>query len=149
MEKEILKLITWENLKIVLWILFGSGIVFELSPIKVNPISSILKWVGKKLNKSVEDKINNIEKKVDTVQIDLQDHKVESWRRDILDFADSLMLGKRKTREQYDYVVKLHDNYEKYITERKIDNGQINLAYSYISKKFQECRDNNSFYTGK
>jgi len=144
MEKEIL-----EYIKYGVWILFGSGMLFEISPIKFNPITSTLNWIGKKLNKDVEEKLSMVDKKVDLVQVDLQNHKVESWRRDILEFADSLMMGKRRTREQFDYVVRLHDSYEKYIEERGIDNGQIDLAYKHISKCYQECRDNNSFYTGK
>jgi hypothetical protein len=144
MEKELI-----EYIKYGVWILFGSGFIFEFAPIKFSPISLMLRWIGRKLNKDVEDKINSIEKKVDTVQSDLQNHKVESWRRDILDFANSLMLGKRRTKEDFDNIISLHDKYEKYIEERKIENGQITLAFDYISKKYQECRDSNGFYTGK
>lgn len=136
----------WNVIKFIV----GSGIIIEFVPaIKVNPISSTLKWIGKRLNKDVSLKFDSIEKKVDTIQVDLQNHKIESWRRDILEFADSLMLGKKRTREQFDYVVKLHDSYEKYIEERGIDNGQIELAYNYISKCYKECQGNNGFYTGK
>jgi hypothetical protein len=144
MEKEIL-----EYLKYGCWILFGSGIVFEFSPIKINPISSILRWFGKRLNQDVEIKISQLGTKVDEVQIDLQDHKVESWRRDILDFASQLMDGQSKTKENYDNIIKLHDRYEKYILEKHIENGQIDLAYEYISSHYKECFQNNSFYTGK
>lgn len=145
--KDLLEYVTFLN---IVKFIFCSGIVIEVVPlIKWNPISSLLKYIGKKLNKDIEDKLTKVEAKVDTVQRDLQDHKVETWRRTILDFADSLMLGKRKTKEQFDYVIKLHDEYERYIEERGIDNGQIELAYEYISKCYQERRYNNSFYTGK
>lgn len=138
-----------EYIKYGFWILLGSGVIFEITPIKIKPLSFVLSGIGKRLNKDIKDKLSKVEDKVDTMQIDLQNHKVESWRRDILEFADSLMMGKKRTREQFDYVVRLHDSYEKYIEERGIDNGQIELAYEYISKRYQECRDNNSFYTGK
>ena len=144
MEKEIL-----EYIKYGAWILFGSGVVFEVSPIKVNPISSILNWIGKKLNKDIVNKMKDIETKVDTVQIDLQNHKVESWRRDILNFADSLSLGRDKSKEQFLYIISLHDVYLKYIQEKGIINGQINVAYEYIEKQYNKHLENNSFYTGK
>lgn len=136
----------WNVIKFILC----SGVVVEFVPaIKLNPLSSLLKWIGKRLFKNVEEKFDIIEKKVDTIQTDLQDHKVESWRRDILDFSNSLMLGKKRTKEDFDNIVLLHDRYEKYIIERGLENGQINLAYLYVSNKYKECQDNNGFYTGK
>lgn len=144
MEKEVL-----DYVKYGVWILFGSGVVFEISPIKVNPISSLLNWIGKRMNKDMEIKITNLETRVETVQIDLQEHKVESWRRDILDFANSIMLGKSRTKEDFDNIISLHDKYENYIEEHGLENGQINLAFNYISNAYQECMKNNSFYTGK
>lgn len=138
-----------ENWDTALWILFGSGFLFEIAPIKFSPITSILNWIGKRLNKDVESKLTQVEGKVDTVQLDLQNHKVESWRRDILNFSDSISLGRQKSKEQYLYIISIHDNYEKYINEHGIENGQVNIAFEYITSKYKNCIENNSFYTGK
>jgi hypothetical protein len=139
----------WEYLKYGIWVLFGSGIVFEFAPIKFSPISTMLSWIGKRLNKDVKKDISQLKEQVNEVKLDLQDHKVQSWRRDIIEFSDSLMLGKKRTKEQFDFIIGTHDKYEKYIEERGIENGQISLAYDFIKKAYQECCDNNSFYTGK
>jgi hypothetical protein len=140
----------------IIGFIFCSGVVVEFTPIKLCPVSSILNWIGKRLNKEVEKKMSEIDKKVDkvdskvdTVQLDLQNHKVESWRRDILSFADSLSMGKAKTKENYLYIISLHDSYQKYIEERGLVNGQIDVAFSYIILRYNECLENNSFYTGK
>lgn len=138
-----------ENAKYIGWVLFFSGVVFEISPIKINPISSLLGWIGKKLNRDVKEDIIKLQTDVKNVQSDLQDHKVESWRREILDFADAVMHGAKKTKENFDYIIKLHDKYEKYIKEKNIENGQIDLAFGYISTNYKECMKNNSFYNGK
>jgi hypothetical protein len=138
-----------ENWKYALWILFGSGLIFEISPLKFSPISSFLNWIGKKLNKDVEDKISKIDIKVDKVQSDLQSHKVESQRRDILNFADKVMRGEQKTKEDYQSIIKSHDRYVKYISENNLENGEIDLAFEYISQQYKECLKNNGFYTGK
>ena len=138
-----------EYIKYGLWILFGSGLLFEITPIKIKPLSFILSGIGKRLNKDVEEKLSNVEAKVDSVQIDLQNHKVESWRRDILNFADSLSLGRNKSKEQFLYIISLHDVYLKYIQEKGIINGQINIAYDFIEKQYNEHLENNSFYKGK
>lgn len=138
-----------EYIKYILWFLLGSGLVFEITPIKIKPISLILSGIGKRLNKDIKEKLTKVEDNVNTIQIDLQNHKVESWRRDILNFADSLSLGRDKSKEQFLYIITLHDIYLKYIQEKGIINGQINVAYEYIEKQYNEHLENNSFYTGK
>lgn len=134
-----------EYIKYAAWILFGSGVFLEITPIKFSPISSFLKWLGSKLNQDVKKDIAQLTDDIKTVKTDLQGHKVESWRRDILDFASQLMGGERKTKENFDNIIHLHDKYEKYVKENNIQNGQISLAYEYIEKKFKEFRDNDGF----
>lgn len=144
MEKEIL-----EYIKYGVWILFGSGLIFEISPIPFNPFSSLLSWFGKKINKDVKEELTKLQSDIKTVQLDLQDHKVESWRRDILDFANSIMLGKKRTKEDFDNIINLHTKYEKYIIERKLCNGQVDLAFEYISNTYYDCIKTNDFYSGR
>lgn len=138
-----------ENLKFGIWVLFASGLIFEISPFKINPISTILGWIGNKLNRDVKKEITQLQTDVRILQTDLQDHKVESQRRDILDFADELMRGDEKTKENFDNIISLHDRYVKYIRSNNLENGQIDLAFDYISTKYKECIENNDFYVGK
>lgn len=138
-----------EYIKYGLWILFGSGLLFEITPIKIKPISFILSGIGKRLNRDVKEDINKLKTEVKTIGKDLQDHTVESQRRDILNFANALSRGERKTEEHFNYILAIHDRYEKYTEQNKIKNSQADLAFEYISSMYQECRKNNSFYTGK
>jgi len=134
-----------EYIKYGFWILFGSGIFFEITPIKIKPISRILKWIGKSLNKDVRDDIFKLEVKVINIQKDLQDHTVESQRRDILNFANELRNGEKKTEEHFAYIMKLHDRYEEYTKRNKIKNSQADLAYEYILDMYKKCRDGDGF----
>lgn len=138
-----------ENWKTGLWILFASGFVFEVTPIKIKPLSFILNAIGKRLNKDVEEKLSKVEVKVNIIGKDLQNHKIEGQRRDILNFADKLRVNGSRRKEEFDFIIDLHDEYEKYLKENNLDNGKVDLAFEYISKKYQECMNNNSFYTGK
>lgn len=138
-----------EYVKYGFWILFGSGIVFEITPLKFSPISSILNVLGKKINKDLKEEMSLIKKDVKSLSTDLQEHTVESQRRNILDFADDLMRGEEKTQENFRNIILLHDRYEKYIETNNLENGQVELAFSYISTKYKDCLDKNSFYTGK
>ena len=134
-----------EYVKYGFWILFASGIFFEITPIKIKPISGILKWIGKSLNKDVRDDIFKLEVKVINIQKDLQDHTVESQRRDILNFANELRNGEKKTEEHFSYIMKLHDRYEEYTKQNKIKNSQADLAYEYILDMYKQCRDGDGF----
>jgi len=147
--EEILGLLN--EFKVLIGTLLGSGLVAcEITPIiKFKPITMFLNWLGKKLNKEVIDDINKLKIDVKTIQKDLQDHTVESMRRDILNFADKLRFDKLKSKEEYDYIIGLYDRYEKYLRDNNLDNGKVELAYEYITKKYKECMENNSFYTGK
>jgi hypothetical protein len=144
MDKEILELI-----KYGIWLVFGSGIVCEFAPIKFSPISLILSGLGKKLNKDIKDELSQVKNEVKSVSTDLQEHIVESQRRNILDFADDLMRGMPKTKENFTNIIYLHDKYNKFIEVNKLENGQVDLAFEYISQKYKECLAKNGFYTGK
>ncbi len=134
-----------EYIKWGLWILFGSGVLFEIAPIKISPISTILGWIGNKLNRDVKKDITELQKNIGCLKSDLQEHKVESQRRDILDFADELIQGQKKTKENFNNIISLHDKYEKYINENGIENGQVDLAFLFISEKYKECQIDNGF----
>lgn len=134
-----------EYIKYGFWILFGSGLIFEITPVKIKPLSWLFKWIGKVMTSDIKKDIKQLGTKVDGVQNDLQNHVVESQRRDILTFANELMRGERKSYEEFRNVIKLHDRYEKYLEEKGFENGQTTLAYDYIEKRYKECQDNNSF----
>ena len=134
-----------EYIKYGVWILFGSGVFIEITPLKIKPFSNLLKWIGKNLNKYVIDDISKLQTKVDSVKDDLQNHTVESQRRDILNFANELRNGEKKTEEHFSYIMKLHDRYEEYTKRNKIKNSQADLAYEYILDMYKQCRDGDGF----
>ena len=55
------------------------------------------------------------------------------------------MYGRKHTYEQFKFVIKKCDEYEKYVEENRIRNGEITSAISYIRKLYDKCRENNSF----
>lgn len=134
-----------ENIKYILWFIFGSGILIEITPIKIKPVSFFLGWLGRKLNSEVRRDISQVQDKVDDMQGDLQQHIIEGQRRDILNFANELMRCERKTKEHFDSIIKLHDTYDAYLKKKNKHNGQVTLAYEYISKRYRECLHDNSF----
>ena len=132
-------------LKYGIWIVFGSGFVLELSPVKINPLSSLLGWIGKRLNKDVKNDISQMKLDMKSVKSELQDHIIQSQRRNILNFADELMRAEKKSKENFDNIISIHDRYNKFIEENELENGQVNLAFDYISAIYKDCLINNSF----
>lgn len=55
----------------------------QIAPIKLNPWTAILSWLGKQLNKDVSDKVDSVEKRLDKVEQNIENmndrmSKVES-----------------------------------------------------------------------
>ena len=117
----------WEAVKTVLSVLAACGIVIDLTPgIKFPPV----RWVQKRL---------------DELQMEVTEFKVDSWRTEILDFSDSCMNHRRHTKEQFDHVIDTLNKYEKYITENKLTNGQVDVAHEYILEIYKQCIRENDF----
>lgn len=106
--------------------------------IKVQPVRWLLTWLGKQLNKDMQEKLDKLTK-------DFEAHKVDSWRSEILDFSNSCMNRRRHTKEEFDHIISVHDDYAKYVEEKKIENGQVKLAYEYIAELYHRCCEKNSF----
>ena len=144
---------------------FGSGFSFwgvvaflmsigiEVIPkIKWKPWSTLLEWIGSKINARTIAKVDELSIKVEAVQNELKKHITDSEdkslqdiRRDILDFCNSCMNGRRHTKEEFDFVLKQCDEYEIYIEKNKVKNGVISAAIREIRRLNDKCIQENSF----
>ena len=121
-----------------------SGLV-QISTIKIYPFDWFFNLIGKKLNRGIFIKVEEIEKKLDKHIEDDDREKLEAKRRDILDFANACMNGRRHTQEQFNFVIKKCDEYEKYIEDNHVKNGEISSAIEEIRRLNTRCRQRNSF----
>ena len=119
--------------------------IVQVSNIKWNPWDKILGWFGKKINSSLNNRVEELEKKFDAHIAEAITDKLENTRRDILEFCNACMNGRKHTQEQFRFVLKQCDNYEKYIEENHIKNGEITSAIGEIHRLYDKCIQNNSF----
>ena len=148
-------------------LIFLMSIGIEIIPkIKWNPWSTLFKWIGSRFNKQIDtkletvrgeikaldEKVENLQLEVSKVQGDLKDHIKESeikslqdTRRDILDFANACMNGRKHTKEQFEFVIKQCDEYEAYIQKTDTKNGVIETAIKEIRRLYEKCVHENSF----
>lgn len=118
------------------------SIFIEITPVKINPISHILRWIGKQINKDLMDKMNALENKVGALEkSDAIDCRVR-----ILTFADEIRRGVKHSKETFDQVLSDIDTYERYCTEHPdFMNNKTVAAKAKILDVYSECIDNNDF----
>ena len=141
-------------------VVFLMSVGIEIIPkCKWNPWSALFKYIGSRFNEKIDKKIeglgtkiNEINTKVDTVDKDLKKHIKESelatlqdMRRVILEFCNACMTKRRHTKEQFDFVIKECDTYEKHIKKNEIKNGVIEAAIKEIRRIYEKCIQENSF----
>lgn len=117
----------------------------QVSKININPWDWFFGLIGKKLNKELLDKVDAVDKKLDDHIKEDQIEKLEGMRRDILEFANSCMNKRKHTQEQFAFVIKKCDEYEKYIEDNHIKNGEITSAIEEIRRLNTKCRQENSY----
>jgi hypothetical protein len=116
------------------WIVLASVFV-EITPVKINPVSSFLKWLGKKLNTDTAERLDNLEKRdiIDT-------------RYRILRFGDEVRRKERHSREHFDQILSDIDDYEKYCdTNKDFKNNKTKATTARILEVYQECVRQNDF----
>lgn len=114
------------------------GVFVEITPIKINPISAFLRFVGKTINADLKEDVDKLSLKVD-------ENEIDRIRWEILDFANSCRLGKKHTYDEFTHIIEVNTKYHKIIEARDMTNGQLDLEYAYIKEIFKQCQLENKF----
>ena len=88
---------------VAIMIAVGS-IFFEVSKIKINPISFLLKWIGKRMFEPMNSRLDAVEKKID-------ENEIDRIRWEILEFANTCRNGKRHTKDEFSHIIAQNDKY--------------------------------------
>lgn len=116
-----------EIIEQILSLLCMAGVVIEFVPIKFNPISSFLKWLGKNFNGEMIDRISELETKVDN-------NEKDRIRHEIFTFANNMRNRKREyTAQEFQHIFEINEKYRK-----MGGNGQIKVEMKYIQEKYLE-----------
>lgn len=119
-------------------IIAAVSIFFEVSKIKVNPISFILRWVGKRMFEPFREKIEELERTID-------ENKMDTIKWEILEFANSCRNNVRHTKDEFDHIIAQNDKYHKLLDKYKMENGVFDAEYAYILRLYKRCQDQNDF----
>ncbi|MBF1551822.1 MAG: hypothetical protein HXO08_09275 [Prevotella salivae] len=126
-------------------IVFAGSVFIQIIPIKINPWDKILKWAGDRINHSVNQKIDTLEKKLDDHIATDTARRIDDVRNNILIFANECSRGIVHSKEQFRFIVSKCDAYEQYIEDNHLKNGVIAEATKLIRDTYQNRLKNDDF----
>ena len=152
---ELLSAINLGNLSILIFLVLS---LVEISPIKINPWSMLIRWLARLLGINdlkteivqVRDRMDELEKKIDSMKIS-NDEKNQlkealAARRRILRFNDELLQKVKHSKEMFDDILSDIDNYDRYCrTHPDFVNQKAVFAEQNVGKAYKQCIEENSF----
>lgn len=101
--------------------LFFSIVTIEVTPIKIYP----LRWLGDKLNQNLTTKVVSLSEQVSLNSKRIDEIRMKEIRKNILEFGDSVIAGKKFPKENFDDIFELYDEYETLIEKYHFKNGRV------------------------
>ena len=130
-------------------VIFGTITLVQISPIKIDPWTWLLKkcrdiMLGEDFKKLQND-ISDLKKTQAEIQKNVTDEKVAETRWNILAFATSCRKGEQHTLEEWRHCSEQLDWYEKYCQDNKVSNGVIKQASAFIRSMYGQHLIDNDF----
>ena len=111
-----------------------------------------IKWVNDRAevyDKSlveISDKLEAVSKAVNNNTKMAEELFVQSCRDRILDFANKVASENSiVSREEFNRIFKVHEQYEDFLEAHNMTNGEINVAYRIITESYQNHMKHHSF----
>lgn len=119
-------------------VLLGAVTLVEVVPIKVNPWSVLLRWVGNAINGDLKADLSTLKK-------DFEESKADTMRWNILNFTRSCRNGEEHSEEEWNHVITQIKQYEAFCDERDIENGVIEETSIFLRELYHKRLHKNDF----
>lgn len=118
----------------------------QIAPIKLNPWSDIIKWIGHALNAEVLEQQQKTQRKLEEhIQVD-DERNANLLRTQILRFNDELIDDKHHTREHFSEILAVIDAYEDYCRSHPdYKNNRCICAVANIKRVYNERLQKHDF----
>lgn len=101
--------------------------------------------VDKRLDRN-DEVIQNLSEKLDRNNEDTLDILIDNKRNAIIDFASKITRKDEPvTRERFNRIFKIYQEYENLIKENGRTNGEVTIAYRIINESYEEHMRNHTF----
>ena len=120
--------------------------IIQVAPIKINPWDFLLGWIGERFNSGINKRINEVNERVNNLEETIDKHiekcDIDDWKKKrnyIIKFVNEGVNGARHTKESFENVITICDEYEEYVKQNpNVHNGIINDSIYAIRTKYQE-----------
>lgn len=110
---------------------FGISIVIEKSPIKINPLSMIRKFLVGDLS----NKVDNMDKKVENIDNKVDENEKDRIRETILSYKKSIDNEIPLSEHEYEYILRIYDKYKKMGGNSFVSDVVKDIQESYHKRK--------------
>lgn len=118
----------------------------QITPINLNPWSSIAKYVGKAINGELVEKVDKLGNELETFKSDYEKQEIYNCRTRILRFNDEIVRGLKHKKEHFDQILIDVDRYEKYCSHHpNFKNNIATDSIERIKRVYKECGDKGTF----
>lgn len=119
-------------------IIIGAITLVEVTPIKINPLRALFKWIGKAVN-------GDIQKDLAELKRDFEETKAQDKRWRILEFSRSCRNGVPHSREEWKHAISELKEYEEYTKKKNIVNGVMEEDAKFLRELYRERNMKNDF----
>lgn len=124
----------------------------EVSKIKINPWSSLFKWIGSKMMEDVKAEIKEIkdeQKELAKKQEELKRQRgidaADAIKAEIFKFYNECQKGQRHSEAEFNHIIQQNKKYEDLIEETGEENGVYTAEYKYILAIYEKCQIEKDF----
>lgn len=88
--------------------------IVQITPVRFQPVTRIANWIGRGINREVINKVDALEKQVNTIQVKEDERDAVTARVRILRFSDEIQHDVRHSKEHFDQILSDITTYEDY-----------------------------------
>ena len=120
--------------------------IIQVSPIKLNPWTSLARWIGRAINGEVIQEVKELKQKVEQMDHDAGERRAKDARARVLRFGDELLHDDRHSKEHFDDILQDITEYEKYCDKHpEFENDRMKLTAQKIKDTYKRCWEEHSF----
>ena len=162
--------LNWASHHVVEIIIFCS-IFLEISKVKINPISALVKFVFRSIRKEISDTREEIKKDMETMKTELTEQidslkadqdkeneiingllraqdmsqiSVSKWQ--IIEFANSIQNGQLHVRDEYRHILDEYRKYESMIQKYGLEDSGTAEEIEKVKKHYDQNKETTSVY---
>lgn len=105
---------------------FGVSFVVEKTPIKINPLSIIKKFL-----------VGDLSEKIDTIGKRVDENEKDRIRETILSYKKSMDNGILLSEHEYEYILKIYDKYDKILHGNSFVQDVVNEIKILYKKQLE------------